>query len=117
MNAVFSSVGNWFKDVFGRKEEVIVQAHKTADQVADELQSEANNLFKQAHDARERAAEILTEAAEVAQRQAGDLLEELERQVALLNQRAEALKALAQERLNKAANNRTVAERLKDFLD
>lgn len=111
MNFV-EKVKNWIK-----KEEVVeLPTYQTPDEVADNLAGEAAELFQRAHDARERAAEVLEHAATEASEQAQAFLAEAERQAAVLTQRAEALKAVAKQRLEKASVNRKAAGKLADFL-
>jgi hypothetical protein len=111
----------WFDDLMAKlgqkKAEVQIQVQKTADEIAEDLQAEANDLFQKAHDAREHAAEVLEDAAAAAKLEAQQVKDNAERAAALAKARVDALVAAAEERLTKAKTNRTVAQKLKDFLD
>lgn len=111
----------WFDSLMTKlgqkKAEVQIQVQKTADEIADDLQAEANDLFQKAHDARTHAAEVLENAAEAAKLEAEQVKEQAERAAAYAKARVDALVAAAEQRLEKAKSNRSVAGKLKDFLD
>jgi hypothetical protein len=103
----------WFNEnVLGRKPEPQVQdvvpreRVLSPDELAEKLAQEANDLFDSAHAKRQEAAQTLESAAESAKAQAEALV-----------QRAEALRQVAAQRVERALKNRTVADKLAEFLD
>ena len=122
------SIKELWNKYFGKEAPAVEAVRKSVDELADDMRAEATALFQRAHDAQERAAETLEDAAHTAQAEAEQARQMAASKAAALKASADRileeakaqgdeLRSLAEARLEKAKNARGVAEKLKSFLE